>query len=164
MSTDYFLSGSNDSDINLWNKEQTTYVTKYSQHSTDVLSLDVFRMDGNVFVSGSSDFSCRVWDVRIKNAAFRLFDKNPCGISCVRFMPENVNTIAVGQEDATVSIWDLRALSPICKFEEDTTYSSVSSMTFSKSGRFLFTSHSDSVIKTWDLTNEKKICSFGHDC
>lgn len=102
MSPDYFLSGSNDASINLWEKDQARCVTKYNEHQNEVLALDVFGMDGNVFVSGSSDLTFRIWDVRMKTSAFRVFEKNPCGISNVRFMPENVNTIAVGYEDASV--------------------------------------------------------------
>lgn len=72
-------------------------------------------MDGNVFASGSADLTFRLWDIRMKSAVFRLFEKNKCGVSSIRFMPENVNTLAVGYEDASIRVWDLRALWPLAK-------------------------------------------------
>ena len=72
-------------------------------------------MDGNVFASGSSDLSFRIWDIRMKRPAFRIFEKNECGVSSLRFMPENINSIAVGYEDASIEVWDLRALGKVAK-------------------------------------------------
>ena len=119
-------------------------------------------MDGNVFASGSSDLTFRVWDIRMKNAAFRAFEKNKCGVSSIRFMPENMNTLAVGYEDASVKIWDLRALWPVAKLN-DKGYESVTSMAFSKSGRLLFSSHNATKVKVWDILVESKVSEFGGD-
>jgi guanine nucleotide-binding protein G(I)/G(S)/G(T) subunit beta-1 len=119
-------------------------------------------MDGNVFASGSSDLTFRVWDIRMKNPAFRVYEKNKCGVSSIRFMPENINTLAVGYEDASVRIWDLRAVWPIGKLN-DKGYESVTSMAFSKSGRLLFSSHNANKIKVWDILTETKLWEFGGD-
>ena len=73
-------------------------------------------MDGNVFATGSSDLSFRVWDIRMKKACFRVFDKSKCGVSSIKFMPENINTLAVGYEDAAIKLWDLRAIGKVGKF------------------------------------------------
>jgi len=82
-------------------------------------------MDGNIFVSGSSDLTFRVWDIRMKKAAFRAFEKSKCGVNAVRFMPDNINTIAVGYEDSSIKIWDLRTLSKIAKLSDEKCFESV---------------------------------------
>ena len=48
-------------------------------------------------------------------------------------MPENINTLAVGYEDHSIKIWDLRALGKVGKFKDATTtsYDSVKSLCFS---------------------------------
>jgi len=76
-------------------------------------------MDGNVFASGSSDLTFKIWDIRQKRSCFRSFEKNKCGISAIRFMPENINTLAVGYEDATIKIWDLRAIGKVGKLNDN---------------------------------------------
>lgn len=50
------ITGSDDSDLMLWDFEHTgRYLVKYSDHTFEVSSLDVFNRDGNIFASGSSD-------------------------------------------------------------------------------------------------------------
>ena len=76
-------------------------------------------------------------------------------------MQENINTIAVGYENSSIEIWDLRALGKVAKLDEtDEKYESVQSLAFSKSGRLLFASYNNS-IKIWDLLSESKVGSFG---
>ena len=160
LSPEYFVSGSNDSSVHLWEVEQARALHKYDDHQNEVLTMDVFPMDGNVFATGSSDLTFRVWDIRMKKACMRQFEKNKCGVSSIKFMPENVNTLAVGYEDASVKIWDLRAIWPVAKLI-DKGYESVSSMNFSKSGRLLFSAYSTNVIKVWDLLTETRVGTFG---
>jgi guanine nucleotide-binding protein G(I)/G(S)/G(T) subunit beta-1 len=117
-------------------------------------------MDGNVFASGSSDLSFRIWDIRQKNACFRVFDKNECGgISAIKFMPENVNTLAVGYEEKTIKLWDLRAMAPLGTYveKESKFFDAVKSFSFSKSGRLLFSAYSSNIIKIWDLLTETAV-------
>ena len=63
----------------------------YNDHTVGVTTLDVFRMDGNVFCSGSIDLTFRVWDIRMKNACFRKSVEGESGVSVVKFMPENID-------------------------------------------------------------------------
>lgn len=142
LNNEYFVTGSFDSAINLWEVEQQREIERYDDHQSEVVALDVFRMDGNIFVSGSTDLTFRVWDIRMKRACFRKFMENDCGVSAVKFMPENVNTLAVGYENASIEIWDLRALGKVGNLvENDDKYESVQSLAFSKSGRLLFASY-----------------------
>lgn len=93
-----------------------------------MVALDVFEMDGNIFVSGSSDLTFRVWDIRMKRPCFRVFAENKNHVSAIKFMPENINTIAVGYDDASIRLWDLRALGKISKMTEKNAFESVISM------------------------------------
>ena len=68
----------------------------YNDHTVGVTTLDVFKMDGNVFASGSNDLTFRVWDIRMRNACFHKSVEGESGVSVVKFMPENINTLAVG--------------------------------------------------------------------
>lgn len=161
LNTSYFISGSRDSTINLWEADQQRAITKWVDHQDEVVALDVFEMDGNIFVSGSADLTFRVWDIRMKRACFRVFEKNRNHVSAVRFMPENVNTIAVGYDDASIKIWDLRAIGKISKMTEKNAFESVISMEFSKSGRLLFAAYNNTTVKVWDLLTGQKNTEFG---
>ena len=75
-------------------------------------------------------------------------------------MPENINTLAVGYEDASCRIWDLRTIGSIGKLK-DKGFESVTAMEFSKSGRLLFSAHNTNKIKVWDVLTEKNLGTFG---
>lgn len=127
----------------------------------------MFNRDGNILASGANDAQVRIWDIRMKQPCLRVFDKNVCGISSVRFMPDNVNTIAIGRDDSSINLIDLRTLGRVGKYKEENNIDSISCMQFSKSGRFLFSSSSNAnKIVVWDILNEVKageIDSIGSD-
>jgi WD40 repeat protein len=74
----------------------------------------------------------------MKQPCLRAFEKNPCGISAIKFMPDNVNTLAIGRDDSSINLLDLRTLGKIGKYKEKMNIDSISCLEFSKSGRILF--------------------------
>jgi WD40 repeat protein len=85
-------------------------------------------LDGNIFASASTDLSFKIWDVRQRKACLRSWNKSRNGISAIKFMPETLNTIAVGSDDGYVRLWDLRALGKVAKFEFEDVCDGVQSM------------------------------------
>lgn len=75
-------------------------------------------------------------------------------------MPDTLNTIANGCEDASINLFDLRALGAVGKYTEVNAFESVTALEFSKSGRILFSSDVNS-IKAWDVLTAKKISKTG---
>lgn len=53
-------------------------------------------------------------------------------------MPDNVNTLAIGRDDSSINLLDLRTLGKIGKYKEKMNIDSISCLEFSKSGRILF--------------------------
>lgn len=104
----------------LWDFEKPgRFLVKYGDHQNEVLCLDVFGLDGNIIASGSNDYTTRVWDIRMKTPCFRIFEKNKSGVSCVKFMPESVNTLAIGCDDSSIKLYDLRAIGKVGKYKEE---------------------------------------------
>lgn len=85
----------------------------------------MFNLDGNIIATGSNDATTRLWDIRMKNACFRVFEKNQCGISAVKFMTDCVNTLAVGCDDSSIKLYDLRAVGKVGKYKEEQGFESV---------------------------------------
>jgi hypothetical protein len=89
LNNQFVVSGSNDSQIFLWDLENSgRHLVKYGQHQDGISSIDTFNLDGNIMVSGSNDATVRVWDIRMKSPCIRLFSKNTTGVSSVQFMPD----------------------------------------------------------------------------
>ena len=141
----------------LWNLDRPErHYVKYGEHQLEVLTLDTFNLDGNIIVSGSNDATVRVWDIRMKTPCIRIFEKIKCGVSTVKFMKDCVHTIAVGGHDSSIKLFDLRAISKVGKYKDDSN-DSVESVDFSNSGRLLFASYSNSKIKVWDVLTEQRV-------
>ena len=98
----------------------------------------------------------------MKTPCIRLFAQNESGVNCVKFMPDTLNTIANGCEDASINLFDLRALGAVGTYTEANAFESVTALEFSKSGRILFSSDVNS-IKAWDVLTTKKISKAGSD-
>lgn len=164
LDSQYLVSSSDDSSIMLWDLERPDrYIVKYNDHQAQVSCLDTFNLDSNIMVSGSTDTFVRLWDIRMKTACIRIFNKHDSSVNSVRFMFDQGNTVAVGCEDSSILIYDFRALSPIANLKDETSYESITSMTFSRSNRILFSSTKTTTIRIWDVMKEKKIYQLNTD-
>jgi guanine nucleotide-binding protein G(I)/G(S)/G(T) subunit beta-1 len=67
-----------------------------------------------------------------------------------------VNTLAIGCDDSSIKLYDLRAIGKMGKYKEESGFESVQSLAFSSSGRLLFSSYNNNKIKIWDILTEKK--------
>jgi WD40 repeat protein len=67
-----------------------------------------------------------------------------------------VNTLAVGCDDSSIKLYDLRAIGKVGKYNEEQGFESVQSLCFSSSGRLIFSSYYNNKIKIWDILAEKK--------
>ena len=68
-----------------------------------------------------------------------------------------MNTLAIGCDDSSIKLYDLRAIGKIGKYKEEQGYESVQSLAFSNSGRLLFSSYNNNKVKVWDVLQERKI-------
>jgi len=70
-------------------------------------------------------------------------------------MRDNVNTIAIGRDDSSINLIDLRTLGRIGKYKEKNNIDAISCLQFSKSGRLLFScSSASNRICIWDTLTE----------
>jgi WD40 repeat protein len=72
-------------------------------------------------------------------------------------MPNNVNTIAIGRDDSSISLIDLRCLGKIARYREKSNINAITSLQFSNSGRLLFScAAAANRIVCWDVLSEEK--------
>ncbi|TKY86633.1 hypothetical protein EX895_004272 [Sporisorium graminicola] len=108
----YLLTGSSDRTIKLWNaasSEEQQAIKVYTEHTHEVLALDVSR-DNSRFVSGGADKSVYVWDVAT-GSVVRRFNGHIGKVNDVRFggKDEHGSVVVVGGVDGVVRMYDLRA-------------------------------------------------------
>lgn len=150
----YLLTGSSDRSIKLWNARQTDEggeaIQTYTQHSYEVLALDVSR-DNSRFVSGGGDKSVYVWDVAT-GSVVRRFDGHVGKVNDVRFggKDDDGSVVVVGGFDGVVRVFDLRAQGawrPIMELKE--AKDAITSLSVSQDK--IYSGSVDGVLRCYDL-------------
>lgn len=62
------VTASGDSSLRLWDVSKGTCTNYFKEHSADVMSVAVHPDHKSLFISGSVDLECKLWDVRVKNS------------------------------------------------------------------------------------------------
>ncbi|KAF9437430.1 WD repeat-containing protein 24 [Entomortierella beljakovae] len=124
------------------------------EHTRQVNRICFSPQDPNLLLSGASDNTMRLWDLRIRDRQGIILDAKDT-VREVQFNPLNVNEIAAGYESGNIQRWDLRNLGTIeKKFMAHMGF--VTSLDYHPNGRFLATGGRDKTIKVWDMEDEKR--------
>jgi guanine nucleotide-binding protein G(I)/G(S)/G(T) subunit beta-1 len=142
------ISSSGDATCVLWDVEAKAPKAIFNDHNGDVMSVALWNATG-VFVSGSCDSSCKMWDYRDRKRCVKTFTGHESDVNSVVMFPDG-NAFASGSDDAHCRIWDLRAMCQLNKLNVDKVVTTVTSLAFSSSGRILFAGHDDFTVNAWD--------------
>ena len=97
----YFASGSNDSDIRIWNYESKNCVNVLSGHNNCVLTM-IGLQNGNL-CSGSADLTIKIWDWTNGSCVYTLTGHKKI-IKCVYQLSNGY--IISGSDDKTIRVWN----------------------------------------------------------
>ena len=74
-------------------------------HMSDVLDCDVCNTDRNIFLTGSSDLTVKLWDIRLKNQQVYNFTGPSSSVTSIKFVPNTIQTFAVGSDDSFIRLF-----------------------------------------------------------
>ena len=131
----------------------------FDAHEMSVNSL-AFSLDGQYIVSGSSDKTVKLWDVK-NQVLLHTFDGHESGVNSVAFSPD-AQYIVSGSSDNTVKLWDVENQVLLHSFNDHKFL--VNSVAFSPDGQYIVSGSSDNTIKLWDVKNKVLLHTFnGHE-
>lgn len=129
--TDKILTGSDDTNINVYDTKTGALRSRLSGHEGGVWALQYW---GNILVSGSTDRSVRVWDIE-KGKCLQVFQGHTSTVRCLVIlqpteigkdpegkpimMPERP-LIITGSRDSSLRVWKLPSLDDISIFQAPT--------------------------------------------
>ena len=142
------LTSSGDSTCMLWDVERGENLTTFKGHQGDTMSLSICPTDSNLFASGSCDAVAKVWDLRTGGCT-HSFSGHESDINSVTFHPAGT-ALGSGSDDSTCRIFDLRACGESSCFSNDKITCGITSVDFSKSGRFFFAGYDNYSCLAWD--------------
>jgi guanine nucleotide-binding protein G(I)/G(S)/G(T) subunit beta-1 len=124
------LTSSGDSTCILWDVGRSVPKVHFNDHTGDVLTVSVSPTSPNVFVSGSSDATAKVWDMRLGKAvgtyAVHLSD-----VSCTAFMASGT-VFATSSDDATCRLFDIRCPGQLASLQSEARVCGVPAVDFAK--------------------------------
>jgi guanine nucleotide-binding protein G(I)/G(S)/G(T) subunit beta-1 len=167
VTDDHIVTSSGDSTCILWNVEQKTPVTIFTDHTGDVMSVSLkpgATHENTVFVSGSCDATAKLWDARTGGKrAVKTFTGHDSDINSVAFFPEG-SAFGTGSDDSSCRLFDIRAYDQVAKYSDDKILCGITSVAFSNTGQMLFAGYDDYSANVWDTQHAKNISTLAqHD-
>jgi len=155
------VTSSGDMTCILWDIEQGTKLTEFSDHNGDVMSVSI-SPDKNHFISGACDATAKLWDLRA-GKCMQTFAGHESDINAVQYFPNGL-AFGTGSDDASCRLFDIRADRELMQYTHDSILCGITSVAFSISGRYFFAGYDDFNCNVWDtLKGEKVFALQGHD-
>ncbi|MBA7533727.1 Tol-Pal system protein TolB [subsurface metagenome] len=121
------------------------------------ISSAVFLPDGKRILTGASDKTARLWD--LKGNGLQVFIGHESSVTSLAFSPDS-NTILTGSDDKTARLWDLKG-NELQVFKGHEGY--ISSVAFSPDGKRILTGASDKTARLWNLEGNELQVFKGHE-
>jgi len=152
------LTASGDSLCILWDINKQAVKTIFDSHSSDVMSVSI-SPDKKSFVSGSCDTTAKVFEMGSGDCV-GTFTGHEADINAVEWFLDG-HAFASGSDDSTLRLFDRRAYRQLNHYAEGKIMSGVTSLCFSKSGKYLFGGYDDSPYAVvWDTLTASPAQSF----
>lgn len=156
------LTSSGDTTCCLWDIETGQQLTSFVGHTGDVMSISLCNDHARTFVSGACDASAKLWDIR-DGMCRQTFTGHESDINAISYFPSGI-AFATGSDDATCRLFDIRSDQELLCYSHDAIICGITSVSFSKSGRLLFSGYDDFNCNVWDtLKGDRAGVLAGHD-
>lgn len=111
------ISGNYRGGISLIDITTQQVVNNFKGHAVEVSCLESLTMNANLFVSGSTDKSLKIWDVRQKTEIFSIKNKD-AKVSSLGISPDE-QWIGAGCHEGGVNLWELTTGKLLAEFNSE---------------------------------------------
>jgi len=142
----------NDRDICMFSVKEQKQVGTLKGHTDEVRSI-AFSPDGKTLVSGSMDFTVRLWDVEKQKEIAVL--RNKSHAHCIAISPDGDTIAAAIGGEGLVRLWDFKTKKEIDILKDPAR--AVITVSFSPDGKTLASGNAGGLIYLWDYGKNEQI-------
>ncbi|XP_043463499.1 methylosome protein 50-like [Leptopilina heterotoma] len=104
------VSAGMDCCIKVWNvtEDLKSMYSYNSAHCDTITCVSAQAKSDSIFASTSMDSDALIWDIRKEKPAHGIFKKKNCGLTAIAWKPNDENIAAIGAEDGSITIVDIR--------------------------------------------------------
>lgn len=138
--------------IRLWDVATGREIHRFEGHTGEVTFLD-FSLDGETFVSASSDTTARLWDVAA-GREIQQFKGHESYILTAAFSPDE-KMIVTSSGDETIRLWEVNTGAESGRIEGHEM--AVLSAIFSPDGQTIISTSDDRTVRLWDVATGQEV-------
>jgi len=156
----HMVTSSGDSTLLYWDLHRPEPVTKFAEHTADVMFFSLLPQSSNsVFCSCSVDRSLKLWDRRAGSASqLTLVEVHQSDVNAVECLPHGNGIVATASADNTLGLWDLRqSCNQLARFgtphvqnDMEMPQDGFTSIAVSASGRLVVGGHASGTVVGYD--------------
>jgi WD40 repeat protein len=149
LNTCYLAFGGRECQIKLYDRYKKILI---SLQPIEYKPISALALSSNLLVSGSHDYTIKVWNLGNKNAMAKYLAHNDIILSVA--ISNNSRLIATGSKDLTAKLWNVKQVQVIFIFYGH--ICPVEKVMFSLDNKFVFTASSEGYIRVWDSSNGRE--------
>ncbi|WBW73111.1 GATOR2-SEACAT complex WD repeat subunit Sea2 [Schizosaccharomyces osmophilus] len=154
FSENYLFTCSPLGDLNVWDIDSSQNISKFTDHSRAIHSIDISKFHSSYVLTASQDGLTKLWDFREPHSA-QTFRGNSEAARDVAFSPSEINEFVVAYDNGTVQKWDLRySKSPSLKLSAHNGVALC--IDYTPNGSLLASCGRDKSIRIWDISNNQR--------
>ncbi|EPY52441.1 WDR24 family WD repeat protein [Schizosaccharomyces cryophilus OY26] len=154
FSENYLFTCSPLGDLNVWDIDLGQNISKFTEHSRAIHSIDVSKFHSSYVLTASQDGLTKLWDFRESHST-QTFKGNSEAARDVVFSPSESNEFVVAYDNGTVQKWDLRySKSPSLKLSAHNGVALC--IDYTPNGSLLASCGRDKSIRIWDINNNQR--------
>ncbi|ETO16027.1 WD-40 repeat-containing protein [Reticulomyxa filosa] len=129
----------------------------------DVMSVNLHPTEKRLFVSGSTDGTVKLWDLRVDKCT-QTFRAHSSDVNVARYFP-NGRCVASGSDDSTIRLWDIPSRRQVNQYDDlqNKSVPAVADLDFTLSGSTLYASYADPpYCLAWNTLSAEKVDTVLH--
>lgn len=159
----HVMSASGDGTCTMNDIPNARTLTRWVDHTGDVMSIALNPTNGQIFASGSIDATVKIWDTR-QEKAIASFHGHESDVNSVAWVKDG-HSILSGSDDSSVRLFDDRSYRQLMQYEkkdEEQGVAGITSVDVNRTGKRIFSALDNGHVFIYDTLSGNRVLDIEH--